>query len=263
MLFDLRGRGRRRAVRVIYIGLAFLIGFGLVGFGVGGGFGGGGLFTAASNSEGGGSSSFSKQIAKYRKQTQKEPQNEQAWENLTRALIREAGREELISSSGALTSQGKKVYSEADEAWTAYLALKPAKPNTELAQNMVRIYGPEGLNKLDRAVTALQLIVAARPESAALYAKLAEYAYLAKNPSLGDLAAAKAVSLAPAAQRALVKRQLAEAKANPNGEQTTSVGGKTYKGKLGAGGTFTGTVATGTVQLPAAPSTTGTSTAKK
>ena len=52
MLFDLRGRGRRRTVRVIYIGLALLIGVGLVGFGVGGGFGGGGLLNAATNNEG-------------------------------------------------------------------------------------------------------------------------------------------------------------------------------------------------------------------
>ena len=36
MLFDLRGRGRRRAVRVIYMGLALLFGVGFVGFGVGG-----------------------------------------------------------------------------------------------------------------------------------------------------------------------------------------------------------------------------------
>ena len=52
MLFDLRGHGRRRAVRVIYIGLALLMGVGLVGFGIGGGFGGGGLFSAATNNEG-------------------------------------------------------------------------------------------------------------------------------------------------------------------------------------------------------------------
>ena len=41
MLFDLRGRGRRRMVRLIYTGLALLMGVGLVGFGIGGGFGGG------------------------------------------------------------------------------------------------------------------------------------------------------------------------------------------------------------------------------
>ena len=36
MLFDLRGRGRRRAVKVIYLGLALLLGGGLVLFGIGG-----------------------------------------------------------------------------------------------------------------------------------------------------------------------------------------------------------------------------------
>jgi len=35
MLFDLRGRGRRRTVQVIYGGLALLMGSGLVLFGVG------------------------------------------------------------------------------------------------------------------------------------------------------------------------------------------------------------------------------------
>ena len=52
MLFDLRGRGRRRAVRYLR-GLAVLIGVGLVGFGVGGGLGGGGgLLNAANSNEG-------------------------------------------------------------------------------------------------------------------------------------------------------------------------------------------------------------------
>ena len=37
MLFDLRGRGRRRTVQVIYLSLAVLMGGGLVLFGIGGG----------------------------------------------------------------------------------------------------------------------------------------------------------------------------------------------------------------------------------
>ena len=37
MLFDLRGSGRRRVVKVVYITLAFLMGGGLVLFGIGGG----------------------------------------------------------------------------------------------------------------------------------------------------------------------------------------------------------------------------------
>src|ERR687898_2878427 len=37
MLFDLRGTGRRRVIKVVYITLAFLMGGGLVLFGIGGG----------------------------------------------------------------------------------------------------------------------------------------------------------------------------------------------------------------------------------
>ena len=41
MLFDLRGRGRRRTVQVIYLSLAILMGGGLVLFGIGGATSGG------------------------------------------------------------------------------------------------------------------------------------------------------------------------------------------------------------------------------
>ena len=46
MLFDLRSRGRRRTVQAVYLGLAVLIGGGLVLFGVGAGNGLGGLLNA-------------------------------------------------------------------------------------------------------------------------------------------------------------------------------------------------------------------------
>jgi hypothetical protein len=41
MLFDLRGRGRRRTVQIIYLSLALLMGGGLVLFGIGGATSGG------------------------------------------------------------------------------------------------------------------------------------------------------------------------------------------------------------------------------
>ena len=56
MLFDLRGRGRRRTVQVIYLGLAIILGGGLVLFGVGTGSGNGGLLNAFGGSGGGGGS---------------------------------------------------------------------------------------------------------------------------------------------------------------------------------------------------------------
>jgi hypothetical protein len=236
MLFDLRGRGRRRTVRIIYVGLALLMGVGLVGFGIGGGFGGGGLLTAASNNEGANSASFSSQIKKYRKITQQQPNNVGAWEALTKALLHEAGGEAYVSQSGQVTSKGKELFRQAAQAWTSYLALNPPKPNTELAQLMVTVYGEAGLNEPARAVQVLQIVLTARPKSAALWAALAEYAYKAHNVRIGDLASAKAVALAPAAQRTRLQTELAEVKKSPSGGRTytTTTNGKTYAGKLNA-----------------------------
>ena len=211
MLFDLRGRGRRRTVRVIYIGLALLIGVGLVGFGIGGGFGGGGLLSAATSNEGSGSSSYKSEIAKYRKLTQREPRNASAWENLARNLLHEAAGEAYVTSSG-LTSKGHQIFEETAQAFSGYLAVEPKKPNLELTKDMLRIYSEEGLNQPAQEVTLLQVIVAAEPTNASYYSALSEYAYKAHNTSMGDLAAEKAVSLAPAADRTKVKDELAELK---------------------------------------------------
>src|SRR3977135_2168160 len=120
MLFDLRGRGRRRTVRVVYISLALLMGVGLVGFGIGGGFGGGGLLTAASNNEGGSSAIVASQIKKSRKIPQQQPANVNAWQSLTKALLHEAGGEAYVSRSGQVTSKGKELFSQASTAWPGY-----------------------------------------------------------------------------------------------------------------------------------------------
>jgi hypothetical protein len=258
MLFDLRGRGRRRTVRVIYIGLALLIGLGLVGFGIGGGFGGGGLLTAASNNEGSGSASFSDQIKKYRKQTQQQPRNLAAWEGLTKALLHQAGGDAYVTETGQVTGKGRELFAEASQAWSSYLALNPPKPNVELAQLVVTIYGEAGLNEPAKAVQALQIVVAARPTSAALWASLAEYAYKAHNVHTGDLASAKAVKLAPGTERPRLRKELAEVKKYPDGGRiyTNVTNGKTYTGKLGPGGTFTGTEVQKTTPAPSSTSTT-------
>src|ERR1700692_281554 len=106
MLFDLRGRGRRRMVRVIYTGLALLMGVGLVGFGVGS-FGGGGLFNAATSNEGANSASFANQIKKDEKLTKQNPHNLAAWEGLATNLLHEAGGEEFTTPTGLVTSKGR------------------------------------------------------------------------------------------------------------------------------------------------------------
>jgi hypothetical protein len=264
MLFDLRGRGRRRTVRVLYTGLALLMGVGLVGFGIGGGFGSGGILNAASSGEGGGGTSFSRQIKKYEKQTKQQPKNLTAWEKLTEARIHEAGGEAYFTSAGVLTSKGRTVFREASESWSSYLALNPPKPSVKLAKLVLLLYQEGALNEPAKSVEALQIVVAADPESAAFYSELAVAAYQAKNERVGDLSATKAVALAPENAKTRIKKELEEVKKSPGGKvYTTTTNGKTYAVKKAPNGQFTGTEITTTTPPPATTVTTGTTTTTK
>jgi len=236
MLFDLRGRGRRSTVRVIYIGLAALFLLGFVGLGVGGGFGSSGILSSLTNEgSSGGGPNYSGEIKKYSKLTAERPHDLGAWEYLIKAQLHEAGGEAYVSpSTGAVTSKGKTLFKQIAQSWDGYTAQNPPKTNLELAKEMLEVYGEGGLDQPSGAVEVLQIIVAAEPNSKSYNAALAEYAYKAKNVRVGDLASEKAVSLAPPSERARLKTELAEIKTNPSGEKeyTTTTDGKTYAGKL-------------------------------
>jgi hypothetical protein len=259
MLFDLRGRGRRRTVRVIYTGLALLMGVGLVGFGIGGGFNGGGLLNAANNNEGSSSASFSSQIKTYKKLTKQQPTNASAWEKLANAELHEAGSEAYVSRTGAVTSKGKELYSQVAQSWGRYLALNPAKPKVELAQRMLPVFGEEGLNQAAQEVQVLQIVLAARPTSASLYSSLALYSYKLHDLREGDLASQKAISLAQPLQRPRLKTELAALRKNPNGNGTTTAKteGNSNTVRPGASGTLT------TINPTTTPTPAGSSSSKK
>lgn len=262
MLFDLRGRGRRRTVRVIYGGLALLIGAGLVFFGVGAGVGGGGLLNSLTGNEGSNSASFSGQIDKYKKLTEKQPNNVYAWEQLTLNQLHEAGGEAYYANQ-RLTAKGRELFGQTAQSWSRYIALKPPKPNAQLALQMERVFGEEGLNEPAEAVKVLQIVIPAKSESppqyqASLYAALAEYAYKAHNTRIGDLASAKAVALAPSAQRKQLKTQLAAIKAHPNGNEAATSGAQTVPGATGSSSSSTTTTA-----VPTKTGSSSTTTTKK
>ena len=103
---------------------------------------------------------------------------------------------------------------------------------------MERVFGEEGLNEPAEAVKVLQIVIPAKSESppqyqASLYAALAEYAYKAHNARIGDLATAKAIALAPSAQRKQLKTQLAAIKAHPNGTEAAASASQTASGSAG------------------------------
>src|ERR1700760_554951 len=87
MLFDLRSRGRRRTVQAVYLGLAIILGGGLVLFGVGAGNGLGGLLNAfnGSGSNSGQTQAVSQQVKSAIKTTQENPQSAAAWAALVQA----------------------------------------------------------------------------------------------------------------------------------------------------------------------------------
>jgi hypothetical protein len=267
MLFDLRGRGRRRTVQVIYLGLAVLFLLGFVGFGVGVGGGGGGLFNALTDSSGSSSASYAGKVSAAQKRVKRSPQDAAAWAALTEAQLHQSSEGAYYDQTTAqFTGKGKELLNKVSQSWSTYLNLEPHNPNSELAQRMVTVYGEEGLDQPSSAVQALQIVIAAKPPSAALYGALAEYSYKAHNTRQGDLASEKAVSLAPSGERKHVKAELEAVKQTassgssgvPSGTYTTTQGGKTYTVKPGKNGTLTGTTST-----PAATSTRSSSTTKK
>jgi hypothetical protein len=246
MLFDLRGRGRRRTVRAVYLGLAILFGFSFIGFGVGTGLGGGGVFEGLFGSkEGSNSSSYAKQISAAETQTRKHPSEAAAWAALAEARLHEGnGSEFYDETKQQFTAKGKQLLTKVVDAWNHYVALSPSKPTLSIAEDMLRVFGEEGLNQPAQAVAVLQFIIPARPPNAGLYGELAKYAYQAKNTRVGDLAAQKTVSLTPASERSKVQSELAQIKANPSGNPanetfTGTTNGKVYTVKVNEKGAGT------------------------
>lgn len=288
MLFDLRARGRRRTVQIVYLGLALLFLLGFVGFGVGVGGGGGGLFNALTENNGSSSASFAAKVASAQKRTQKHPSDPAAWAALIEAQLHQAGEAEYFqTSAGAAgetegyTAKGKVLLAKIANSWNTYLKLQP-HPSNEVALKMVNVFGEAGLAQPGPEMHALQIAIATGPPSVRLESLLAEAAYKTGNHKVGDAATAKAVSLTPAAERGRVKKYLAELRKNPlshtpatiskgpHGELLAKQGGKTYTVKSNGKGGFEGVTPTkgskstgGTPTTPKASHPSGTSTSGK
>lgn len=208
MLFDLQSRGRKGVVKVVYLGLAILMGGGLVLFGIGTGTEGGGLLDAFT----GGGESTSAQVSTAERRANRavrlNPRNPQAWADLARARYQTAGLgENYDPTTNAFTDEGREKLATAATAWQRYLQLEPRNPDPTLARLMAGAYAETGLNEPAQAASAMEIVTEAQP-SASAYSALAQYAYLAEQMRKGDLAAARAVQLAPEAQRRLVRSQL-------------------------------------------------------
>jgi hypothetical protein len=218
MLFDLRSPGRRRLIKTVYLFLAVLIGVGLIGFGVGTGGNFGGLFSAAANgggSAGSGGVRIEKALAKAKKQAKASPSSPAAWLKVGEAAYQLAVLPGNFLSGTGYTTSGHAALNELRVAWNHYLNLAPAKYNLTLAQEVVAGFAPppNGVGDYTTAESA-QGIVAELQPTATSYEYLAYYAYLAKDINGGDLATAKAVSLAPKAEAKTIRTTLAGIRAD-------------------------------------------------
>src|SRR5215204_230276 len=227
MLFDLRGTGRRRTVKLVYVALAVIFVLGSL-IGIGSGYDLGDVFGG-----GGGSANdqFSKQEQALEKRVQRNPQDADTWARLAQV------RYQSVTSGGGYDSrsqrfsaEGRKGLREVDQAWSRYLALDPGRPNADVAAVMVNAY-VIGLNDPAKAAAAQEIVAEARP-SAAAFQQLAQLSYLAGQTRKGDLAAERALAGTPKDLRASVKEQLDAAK-----QQAAQQAGQAGAGGAASGGT--------------------------
>jgi hypothetical protein len=217
MLFDLRSRGRRRTVQGVYLGLALLMGGGLVLFGVGAGNGLGGLLNAfnGSGSSSGQSSAVSAAEKSAIKATQLNPNSAAAWSNLIQARWSNAtsNSADFTSTTGDFTAAGTKELTALGQDWQKYQSLTK-NPDPDVAILAARAY--ERLSNFAGSTGAWDVVSEANPNEASSFECLAANAYAAGQDDKAALAAAKALSLVPVAQQALLKSKLTQAKTEPS-----------------------------------------------
>jgi tetratricopeptide (TPR) repeat protein len=216
MLFDLRSGARRRTVKVVYLGLALLMFVGFVGFSIGSSGLSGGIVDAITGdgSTGGGDDAavdrLTNQVNTAAARTKASPDDPAAWAALAQARYRLAGvGDNLDQANGGYTASGRQQLNQAGAAWDKYVALNPPQPDERLARQMAQVF--LSLEQPAKAVGAQEVVAQADP-SQQTYSNLAVLAYQANQTRKGDLAADRAVDLAPKDEQKDLKTQLDQAK---------------------------------------------------
>ncbi len=217
MLFDLRGR-RRRAVQATYLMLAVLMGGGLVLFGIGGDVSGG--LVDAFKGGGGGSSTDSALEDRVDNQEQRlagNPRNVAVLQSLVRDYYSLATSQRESGTIG-FPDDAKDDLRKAGVYWQRYTQTVKGEPSAETARYALQVYDVSALNKPKEAQKAAS-ILAQDSNDVASYLRLVSYAALAGDTRTADLAAEKAVDLAPKDQRKQVKQQAEALKKPPEQQQ--------------------------------------------
>ena len=201
-------------VKIVYITLAFLMGGGLVFFGIGGGGAlPGGLVDAITQGGSGGDAGTDRYRDAEAAATAKaraNPTDAALWAAVARARFNLANSGENIDpDSGNYTDSGAEQLRAAGRAWEEHVKLAGNNPDSRVASLMVQAYA--GLGELDQATRAQEIIAEDR-NSAGAYATLATLAYQAGQIRKGDLATDKALELTEPDMREALRGQLEGAK---------------------------------------------------
>jgi hypothetical protein len=205
MLFDLRGR-RRRAVQATYLTLAVLMGGGLVLFGIGGDVSGG-LFDAFSDNRSGNgtdNSQLEKRIERQQQRLKASPANEAALAELVR-LNYQVASAETPSGSAQIPEEGRDDLRRASAYWERYVEATDGEPDPDLARVALIVYDQTGLNQPAKAKDVVR-VLAADANDSQTYLLLVRYATAAGDTRTAQLAAQKAIDLAPEGQRKEVEK---------------------------------------------------------
>ena len=153
MLFDLRGSGRRRVVKIVYITLAFLMGGGLVLFGIGGGGAlSGGLVDAITEGGGGddGTDRLREQEQAATAKARANPTDAAMWAAVARARFNVANSGENVDqNTGNFTDEGAGGAPRGDPRLGGARQARQKKPDPRVASLMVQAYA--ALGDLDKA----------------------------------------------------------------------------------------------------------------
>jgi len=225
MLFDLRSKRRRSAVRVVYVFLALIMLSGLVLVGVGTGNNNGGLLNAFTNngSNSGQFQAVDQAIKSAIKQTQKTPNSASAWSTLLGARYSAASTgTNYNSTTGEYSKGGKDQLKAGVAAWQKYLSVTHDKPEVGVSILAAHIY--QALGQWGDASTTWQYVIASEGPGTANAAKgylcTALTSYAAGYKSKGALAGAEALKLSPKASQLELKSDLTAAKGSASTAQT-------------------------------------------
>ena len=198
MLFDLRGRGRRRTIQVIYLSLALLLGGGLVLFGIGGDVQGG-LFDAFRDESGGSNDVLQEDVDKAQERVDANPRDAAAWAELAEAKANLANQSEGVDpNTRTYGGESRQVALEAVRAWDRHVNLAGPNVDDGVARVILRTY--EALGQPRKAFDTWNQVVDVKknPDSSD-FQMLAELAYLSGDPELirtGDRFAARTIDKA-------------------------------------------------------------------